>query len=379
MEREAHMTRPLRVGIISAKWGAMGHLPAWRLIPDVEVTAMCTSRQETAEAAVAQHGIARPFWDFEAMCADPDIDIIDVGSSPILRESMVAAAIRAGKHVVNNMPFATSGKAADRLAALQQDACVVGGAASSLAGLPHLALMKEMIEAGEIGEVFQIDAAFQLSFFLEIMPGFPYLWFGKAGLGVSVTRNHGSHILHALRYLNGPISSVVARMETQLKSWNIPGEGPRAAETDDTCHALLGFANGAMGSMRTSWTAADSPGFSLDVFGSKGRLKLDALLYPSVSTAKLYASTGPISMVPTGSEVIVPDRLLSVAGRRVEPSAADMMNGGQTLSLARVFESVVAEIRGTGQAMPNFARAAEIQRLIDALYASHAARAWIDL
>ena len=43
----------LRVGIISAAWGTFAHLPAWRAVPGVEVTAVCTSRQETAEAAAA--------------------------------------------------------------------------------------------------------------------------------------------------------------------------------------------------------------------------------------------------------------------------------------------------------------------------------------
>ena len=64
----------LRVGIISANWGTKSHLPAWRSVPGVEVTSICTSRRETAEAASGVHSIARPFWDYEAMCADPDID-----------------------------------------------------------------------------------------------------------------------------------------------------------------------------------------------------------------------------------------------------------------------------------------------------------------
>ena len=55
--------KTLRVGIISANWGAMAHLPAWRGVPGVEVTAICTSRRETAEAAAARFGVARPFWD----------------------------------------------------------------------------------------------------------------------------------------------------------------------------------------------------------------------------------------------------------------------------------------------------------------------------
>jgi predicted dehydrogenase len=96
----------LRVGIISAAWGGFAHLPAWRAVPGVEVTAICTSRQETAEAAATRLGIQRPFWDALAMCADPDIDIIDCGTRPSVRKPMVLAALASGKHVYNASPHA---------------------------------------------------------------------------------------------------------------------------------------------------------------------------------------------------------------------------------------------------------------------------------
>src|SRR5262245_24117736 len=113
------MTKKLRVGIVSANWGAIAHLPAWRTLDNVEVTAMCTSRQESAEAAARQFQIDRPFWDVEAMCADPDIDIIDAGTSPIQRETMVATALKHGKHVMNQVPFAASLDGARKLVELQ--------------------------------------------------------------------------------------------------------------------------------------------------------------------------------------------------------------------------------------------------------------------
>lgn len=370
-------THALKVGIVSANWGAVAHLPAWRLLPGVEVTAICTSRQETAEVAAAQFGVARPFWSYEAMAADPDIDIIDAGTNPVLREKIVAAALNGGKHVVNQMPFASSHAAAAGLEALRREKGVQGGAAASIVGLPHLALMKEMIDAGEIGEVYQAHCSWQMSFFLEIMPGFPYTWFGKAGLGVSVTRNNGSHMLHALRHLFGPIRSVSARIETQLKTWDVPGQGPTPVETDDTAHALLDFANGAMGTFATSWTAADSPGFSLEAIGTRGRLHLTALRYPSIDTARLYAGGNSMTLVPTGAEVPVPDRLMSVGGMPVEPDPGDLYNGGQRISLARLFETFVTAIRNGGEPLPSFARAAEAQGLIEALYASHDRKAWV--
>ena len=370
----------LKVGIVSANWGALAHLPAWRTLSDsVEVTAICTSRQETAEAAAKQFGVARPFWSYEAMANDPDIDIIDAGTNPVLREKIVTAALNGGKHAVNQIPFAVSAEAAQRLDGLRREKGLHGVAAASVMGLPHLGFMKELIDAGEIGEVFQVHCSWQMSFFLQIQPGFPYTWFGKSGLGVSVTRNNGSHMLHALRHLFGPVSAVSANIKTQLKEWHLPGGEVQKVETDDTCHALLNFASGAMGMLSTSWTAADSPGFYIEAFGSKGRLRLSSLRYPSIQSAKLYVSRNESPHhEPTGAEVEVPERFFMADGRAVTLGQEDLYNGAQRVSLARVFESLVNAINGKGEALPGFARAAEVQALVEALYQADKRKAWVD-
>jgi predicted dehydrogenase len=44
MKKESEVTEKLRVGIISANWGASAHLPAWRTLDNVEVTAASWSR-----------------------------------------------------------------------------------------------------------------------------------------------------------------------------------------------------------------------------------------------------------------------------------------------------------------------------------------------
>ncbi len=370
----------LKVGIVSANWGALAHLPAWRTLGDsVEVTAICTSRQETAEAAAKQFGVARPFWSYEAMANDPDIDIIDAGTNPVLREKIVTAALNGGKHAVNQIPFAVSAEAAARLDGLRRAKGLHGAAAASVMGLPHLGFMKELIAAGEIGEVFQVHCSWQMSFFLQIQPGFPYTWFGKSGLGVGVTRNNGSHMLHALRHLFGPVSAVSANIRTQLKEWHLPDGEVQKVETDDTCQALLNFASGAMGMLSTSWTAADSPGFYIEAFGSKGRLRLSALRYPSIQSAKLYVSRNESPHhEPTGAEVEVPERFFMADGHTVTLGQEDLYNGAQRVSLARVFESLVHAIKGKGDVLPGFARAAEVQALIEALYEADKRKAWVD-
>lgn len=375
----ADAEKKLKVGIVSANWGAIAHLPAWRLVPGVEVTAICTSRQESAEQAAQQFGVERPFWSYEAMAADPDIDIIDAGTNPALREKIVTAALNGGKHAVNQLPFAMSHASAQAMEDLRREKGLFGAAAASVVGLPHLALMKQMIEAGEIGEIYQVHCNWELSFHLQISPGYPYVWFGKGGQGVSVLRNQGSHLLHALRHVFGPIDSLVGSAQIRHKVWTLPDGEKMEAETDDTAHALLRFRSGAMGTFVTSWTAADSPGFALEVLGSKGRLKLTGRRYPSVQTASLYFSSKNDPMLePAGAEVPVPDELMSIGGQLVGPDPMDLYNGGQRISLARVFGSLTDAIRGQGNPLPSFARAAEVQGLVEALYESDRRKAWVD-
>lgn len=372
------MSKKLRVGIISANWGAIAHLPAWRTLDNVEVTSICTSRQETAEAAARKFRVDRPFWSAAAMCADPDIDIIDVGTSPIQRETMVANALQHGKHVMNNVPFAASLEGARKLVELQHAAGVKGSAAISVVGMPHVGLMKEMIDEGFVGEVFQVHCSWQMGYFLEIYPGFTYTWFGQAGNGTSLTRNNGSHMLNLLRHMFGPIRSVVGRMATQLKTWTLPeGGGTMQVETDDTCHSLIDFESGAMGTFVSSWTAADNPGFSLEVFGSKGRLKLEALRYPSSETARLWGAKSKRRMAPSLELIDVPERFFTIDGKVVGSHESDRLNGGQRISLARLFSGFTHGITDGADYPITFDRALEIQGIIEALYQSNADRAWV--
>ncbi len=95
-----------RVGIIGANWTLKVHGSAWQRFPGVEVAAVCTAHRETAEAAAREFGIPKAYWNVEEMCADPDIDIVDVGSRPSFRYDMVMTALKAGKHVYNALPFA---------------------------------------------------------------------------------------------------------------------------------------------------------------------------------------------------------------------------------------------------------------------------------
>jgi predicted dehydrogenase len=184
------MSAPLRVGIISAAWGARAHLPAWRSLDGIEVTAICTSRPETAAKAAEEFGVARAFHDFREMAADPDIDIVDCGTRPPLRYAMVMAALGAGKHVYNGIPFAKDLADARAMVGAWQKAGTVAVVDAFMQAVPAIVQMKRMIDEGWIGEIFGADIAFEAPLFSAAQTNVPsYAWFADPANGASAGRN----------------------------------------------------------------------------------------------------------------------------------------------------------------------------------------------
>ena len=89
----------IRVGIIGANahygWSMRAHLPALRALPDYELTAVCTSRPETAAESAAHYGARLAFHDYHAMVTHPDIDLVSVSVRVPLHHDMVMAALHA--------------------------------------------------------------------------------------------------------------------------------------------------------------------------------------------------------------------------------------------------------------------------------------------
>jgi len=144
--------KKVKVGIISANWSLKVHGSAWRLLPGVEVAAICTAHKETAEAAAQAFGIRKAYWDFEQMTADPELDIIDVGTRPSFRQPMVLSALRNGKHVYSALPFAANLAAAEQMCEEQLRHKRVGIVDAQFRLVPAAQHMKRLIDEGYIGK-----------------------------------------------------------------------------------------------------------------------------------------------------------------------------------------------------------------------------------
>lgn len=368
--------RPLRVGIISAAWGAYAHLPAWRSLDGVDVTAICTSRPETAAAAARDHAIARPFHDFRAMAADPDIDLIDCGTRPPLRYEMVMAALEAGKHVYNGIPFATSLAAARMLAAKREAVGTAGAVDAFMQAVPALVRLKEMIYAGEIGALHGFRIHLDMPLFTESRVNVPsYAWFADPANGASTMRNNGSHLLHLLVHLFGSVEAIVADLSMQAKHWTMPDGAVIMPEVPDNARAMLRFESGLTGQLSTVWSMPDGPGFLLEVWGAAGRLVARAPGFPQAHDTVLRQ--GGIAELGTRTEhdVTIPDRLKTLPGSNAR---ADMPIGG-VFPMASIFASILLATDGQGSAAPDFAQALHVQQVVEAASLSAAERRWVTI
>ena len=362
----------LRVGIMSANWGAFAHLPAWRSIPGVEVVAICTSRRETAEAAARRSQIASAFWDAEAMAAHPDLDILDLGTRPSVRDPVVLSALRAGKHVYNAIPFATNLERARELHAAWQASGTVGVVDAFSEWLPAHRLIKEMLDDGFLGQPFGGTCLFHLSLFNKPNPHFPYNWFSQAGLGVSALRNLGSHALHMLTFLFGGIEEVVAHDGQLLREWRFPDGTTIEPQTNDFANLLVRFHSGLVIQLQVSWSATVGAGWLLEAFGSRGRFSVRAPSFPTSRDSTLLAGT-----LEAGSmqKIEIPERLLHTPDVGVDSNVDVQPVYPMALSMNRMIQA----IHGTGAARPDFGQAWTVERVLEAARRSAEERRWVRL
>ena len=195
--------------------------------------------------------------DLQTMLADPQIKgvILTVPNEqhlPLARE-----VAKAGKHVYTEKPIASTLEDGLEIEALEKTYGVtvtVGHSARLMAGIR---MIREAIDAGELGRVAFIEANFSNERALELTPK-TWRWYKDRAPGGPLSQL-AIHQFDVLHYLGGEIVEA-SSMASKLS--------PVGAEVDDQSMTLLRFADGKIGYVGSCWT---SPGiFAVRVFGSKG-------------------------------------------------------------------------------------------------------------
>ena len=96
-------------------WGRDAHIPALRALPEFEITAVSTSRQETADETAKHFGIPHAFADPYKMVQHPDVDLVSICVRVPFHHQLGMAALNAGKHLYCEWPLAATTEQAQQM------------------------------------------------------------------------------------------------------------------------------------------------------------------------------------------------------------------------------------------------------------------------
>ncbi|MBM4050901.1 MAG: Gfo/Idh/MocA family oxidoreductase, partial [Planctomycetes bacterium] len=97
----------IRYGLVGLGWWATDiHIPNLSLIPDAEITALCSRTEKNlAKGLKVAKGAPKTYTDFQAMLKADDVDAVVICTPNGQHGPMATAALEAGKHVLVEKPL----------------------------------------------------------------------------------------------------------------------------------------------------------------------------------------------------------------------------------------------------------------------------------
>jgi len=277
--------RTLRVGLIGYGFMGKAHSNAWRQAPrffelpaEARMSTLCGRDARAVKKAAAKFGWEKTATDWRAVVDDPEIDIIDISTPNDSHAASAIAAAAAGKAILCEKPLALNPDEAERMTAAVRKARVVNMVCHNYRRVPALALAREMITRGELGErLFHYRARYAQDWIVD--PAFPLVWRLQSGpAGSGSLGDLGSHIIDLGRYLVGEFREVCATLETFVIERPLPGKRTRRGKVtvDDAVSVIGRFRNGALATLEaTRFAPGRKNALTIEINGSEGSLVFD--------------------------------------------------------------------------------------------------------
>jgi predicted dehydrogenase len=193
-----------------------------------ELAWLCDLSEENRARFAARYPSARMAADFDELLTDPDLDAVVVATPVVTHYDLTRRALLAGKHVFVEKPMAVQASEADELVAIAEEQGRVLMPGHLLLYHPGVAKLKELVDAGELGDVLYLYGNRQN--------------FGKIRREENALSSLGAHDLSVILHLVGEEPSECwARGESFL------------GEVEDVVFCYLRFPSGKVAHMHLSW------------------------------------------------------------------------------------------------------------------------------
>ena len=283
----------LRVGIVGASasrgFASIAHIPALQALPQFEIVAVCTTRQETAEAAAQRYGARLAFADPVQMAVHPDVDMVTVSVKVPDHYVPVMAAVDAGKHVYCEWPLGRNTDEAVRLLDAAERCGVRHAVGLQGQMSPAINYIKDLIADGYVGQVLtatmigcagnwgaSIDRAYQ----------------ADRANGANLMTITGGHQIDALCYCLGEFRELTAFAVSQRARIPLEATGELVAKDTPDQLVVNGIvdgknAEGAVVSFQIRGGMTRGTEFLFEIHGDRGDLTLTATTRASMQRQEL--------------------------------------------------------------------------------------------
>jgi predicted dehydrogenase len=216
------------------------------------------------EAFANQHKL-RLAKSYEDVLADRQIDAVVLATPPSGHMTQIVAAAKAGKHVFCEKPFTFSKKEAETAVDAVRKAGRVVGVGYNRRFHPEMIKLRERMKSGELGVIQHVECTMTFPNALFLPPTAWRLMANEAPCGGLAPL--GVHAIDAMIDLCGELDHVYCQSFARVLKGDV----------DDTTSMLFRMKDGTSGYLGTMTTTG--PGFSIQVFGSKGWLRLEGVTH----------------------------------------------------------------------------------------------------
>jgi len=245
------------------------------LVAGLDPVAIGSRSQESADRFGDELGIPHRHGSYEALVADPDVDIVYVATPHPFHAEAAILALKAGKHVLVEKPFTLNAAEARTVVALAEEKNLLVLEAMWTRFLPHMVRIHEIVDAGTIGEVRTVLADHN-----QDLPKDPQNRLYNPDLGGGALLDLGIYpISFAVDILGTPtdVAAIAAFTETGV---------------DRQTAVLLTHEGGRQSVLQT---ALDTRGPNrAELLGTQGRISIDEVWYTPTSFT-VYDVTGAVA------------------------------------------------------------------------------------
>lgn len=342
------------VGITPGRgFSSIAHMPALQGLPEFEVVALCTTRQESADAAAKHYNVPLAFADPVKMAQHPDVDLVTVCVKVPDHYDPVMAAIEAGKHVYCEWPLGRNTEEASRMLAAAEAKGVRHAVGLQGRVSPAINYVRDLIAEGFVGKPLSATLFVNAANWGATLDRAYQAYFEN---GANLLTIPGGHNLDALCYCLGEFQELSAFAVSQRSHIPLEGTGeliPMDVPDQLVVSGIMGAGTVVSAQVRGGMTRGNE--FLCEIHGTEGDLALAATTRTSTQRQELSVR-GARGTTKDLEDMPVPDKYRWVPGT---------VPNGSPYNVGQLYAKLGAAIRDGKPMHPGFDAAMARHRMLD--------------